>query len=104
MNINGTEQHNAKKSVIALDPESQEITLLPLPDTHTAHVLVSSTTWHGLEYTDSILVRIGNRLYGPPSPLRNRFRCIIPHTKNGPRREAKLRMRGANLPLHRQSS
>jgi len=38
MNINGTKQHKAKKFVIALDPESQDITLLPLPDTHSTRL------------------------------------------------------------------
>jgi hypothetical protein len=38
MNINGRKQHNAKKFVIALDPESQDITLLPLPDTYSTRL------------------------------------------------------------------
>ena len=39
MNINGTKRHNAKKFVMALDPASQkQITLLPLPPTHSARL------------------------------------------------------------------
>jgi len=54
MNINGTKQHNAKKFVIALHPESQEVTLLPLPDTHSTRLSqYNDMTRAGLQGFDS---------------------------------------------------
>jgi hypothetical protein len=54
MNINCTKQHIAEilVSVIALDRDSQEKTLLLL-QTHTAYVLGSTVTGHGFDDDDN---------------------------------------------------
>jgi hypothetical protein len=67
MKMNGTKQQNAKKLVTALNPETQETTLLPLPDTHGARLSqYNDQTRAGLQGFDSSQDR--ERTVGPTHP------------------------------------